>query len=139
MELIWFYWLKKTDLVDHKLLLHRPDDKTLVHCSKVKSGNKRFSLHVRLTPTVAFFISTSICSKNKNFSSKKRLKGITEWPNFWMETSKCKCSPGFNSWSNFSLVYINDICSNLSTNVKLIADDTSLFSIVMMQINLFKI
>ena len=30
----------------------------------------------------------------------------------------------------FFLVYINDICSNLSTNVKLFADDTSLFSIV---------
>ena len=30
----------------------------------------------------------------------------------------------------FSLVYINDICSNLSTNVKLFTDDTSLFSIV---------
>ena len=30
----------------------------------------------------------------------------------------------------FILVYINDICSNLSTNVKLFADDTSLFSIV---------
>ena len=28
------------------------------------------------------------------------------------------------------LVYINDICSNLSTNVKFFADDTSLFSIV---------
>ena len=30
----------------------------------------------------------------------------------------------------FFLVYINDICSNLSTNVKLFADDISLFSIV---------
>ena len=30
----------------------------------------------------------------------------------------------------FFLVYINDICSTLSTNVKLFADDTSLFSIV---------
>ena len=30
----------------------------------------------------------------------------------------------------FFLVYINDICSNLSTNVKLFGDDTSLFSIV---------
>ena len=28
------------------------------------------------------------------------------------------------------LVYINDICCNLSTNIKLFADDTSLFSIV---------
>ena len=28
------------------------------------------------------------------------------------------------------MIYINDICSNLSTNVKLFADDTSLFSIV---------
>ena len=47
-----------------------------------------------------------------------------------METSKSKCCPGFNSWTTIFLVYINDICSNLSTNVKLFADDTSLFSIV---------
>ena len=46
------------------------------------------------------------------------------------ETSKSRCSPGFNSWTTIFLVYINDICSNLSTNVKLFADDTSLFSIV---------
>ena len=30
----------------------------------------------------------------------------------------------------FFLVYINDICSNLSTNLRLFADDASLFSIV---------
>ena len=30
----------------------------------------------------------------------------------------------------FFFIYINDICSNLSTNVKLFADDTSLFSVV---------
>ena len=47
-----------------------------------------------------------------------------------METSKGRCSPEFNSWTTIFLVYINDICSNLSTNVKLFADDTSLFSIV---------
>ena len=47
-----------------------------------------------------------------------------------METSKSKCCPGFNSWTTIFLVYINDICSNLSTNVKLFANDISLFSIV---------
>ena len=47
-----------------------------------------------------------------------------------METSKGRCSPGINSWTTAFLVYINDICSNLSSNVKLFADDTSLFSIV---------
>ena len=47
-----------------------------------------------------------------------------------METSKSRCSPGFNSWAIIFLVYINDICSNLSTNVKLFADNTSLFSLV---------
>ena len=47
-----------------------------------------------------------------------------------METSKSRCSPGFNSWITTFLVYINVICRNLSTNVKLFADDTSLFSIV---------
>ena len=36
----------------------------------------------------------------------------------------------FNSWTTIFLVYINDICSNLSSNVKLVADDTSLISIV---------
>ena len=48
-----------------------------------------------------------------------------------METSKSRCFPGFNSWTIiFLLVYISDICCNRSTNVKLFADDTSLFSIV---------
>ena len=49
-----------------------------------------------------------------------------------METSKSRCSPGFNSWTTifFFLVYINDICSKLSTNVKLFTYDTSFFSIV---------
>ena len=47
-----------------------------------------------------------------------------------MESSKSSCFPWFNSWSNVSLVYIDDNCSNLSTNGKLFADDTSLFPIV---------
>ena len=41
-----------------------------------------------------------------------------------------RCFPGFNSWATNFWVYINDICSNLSTNVKPFADDTSLFSIM---------
>ena len=44
-----------------------------------------------------------------------------------METSKSRCSPGFNSWTT---IFFDDIGSNLSTNVKLFADDISLFSIV---------
>ena len=46
-----------------------------------------------------------------------------------METSKSRRSPGFNSWTTVFLVYINDIYSNLSTNVKLFADYNFLFSI----------
>ena len=49
----------------------------------------------------------------------------SEW-----KPSKSRCSPGFNSWITIFLVYINAICSNLSTNVTLFADDTLLFSIV---------
>ena len=41
--------------------------------------------------------------------------------------------------SLFFLVYINDICSNRSTNLKLFADDNSLFSIVNDANNLLKI
>ena len=54
---------------------------------------------------------------------------IIEWSNLWIETSKRRCSLGFNSWITIFLVCINDICSNLSANVKLLADDTSRFSI----------
>ena len=44
-----------------------------------------------------------------------------------MEISENRCSPWFNSWATIFFVY-TIICSNLSTNVKLCADDTSLFS-----------
>ena len=43
---------------------------------------------------------------------------------------KSKCSPGVNSWTSVFLVCINGACSNLLTDVKLFADDTSLFSAV---------
>ena len=46
-----------------------------------------------------------------------------------MEISENRCSPWFNSWATVFFVY-TIICRNLSTNVKLFADDTSLFSIV---------
>ena len=52
---------------------------------------------------------------------------IIKLSNFWMES---RCFPGFNSWATNFWVYINNICSNLSTNVKLFADHTSLFSIM---------
>ena len=54
---------------------------------------------------------------------------IIEWSNLRIETSKSRCSLGFNSWITTFLVYITDICSNLSANVKLLADATSRFSI----------
>ena len=46
-----------------------------------------------------------------------------------METRKNRCSPEFNSCTIIFFVYIY-ICSNPSTNVKLFADNTFLFSIV---------
>ena len=54
---------------------------------------------------------------------------IIEWSNLRIETSKSRCSLGFNSWITTFLVYITDICSNLSANVKLLADATSRFSV----------
>ena len=47
-----------------------------------------------------------------------------------METGESRCSSGFNSWTTVFLIYIDDICNILSANVKVFADDTSLFSIV---------
>ena len=47
-----------------------------------------------------------------------------------METSFSRCSPGFNPGSTSFFVYINDLPNELKSNVKLFADDTSLFTIV---------
>ena len=50
-----------------------------------------------------------------------------------METSKRRCFPGFNIFrflDQYFFIHINDICSNLSTNVKLFTDYTSVFSIM---------
>ena len=45
------------------------------------------------------------------------------------------CSSGFNSWSIVFFIYINDLSDNLESNVKLFADDTSMFSVVRDPIN----
>ena len=46
------------------------------------------------------------------------------------------CSSGSNSWSIvFFFIYINDLSDNLESNVKLFADDTSMFLVVFDPIN----
>ena len=48
-----------------------------------------------------------------------------------METSSSWCPTGFNTGSLLFLVYINDLPNELKSNVKLYADCTSLFTIVL--------
>ena len=45
------------------------------------------------------------------------------------------CSSGFSSWSIVFFIYINDLSDNLESNVKLFADNTSMFSVVHDPIN----
>ena len=53
-----------------------------------------------------------------------------------MADSQSLFSSGFNSWSiAYFLIYINDLSDNLESNVKLFADDTSMFSVVRDPIN----
>ena len=47
-----------------------------------------------------------------------------------METSFSKSTPRINSGSILFLIHINDLPNELRSNVKLFADDTSLFTIV---------
>ena len=47
-----------------------------------------------------------------------------------MEACKCSSPTGFNFWSYFLLVYINDLADGLSSNAELFEDDTSLFSVI---------
>ena len=46
-----------------------------------------------------------------------------------MDRCECKCPSGINLGPSFS-VYINDLADGLSSNSKLFADDTSLFSVI---------
>ena len=52
-----------------------------------------------------------------------------------MANNQSWCASGFNSWSIVFLIYINDLSDNLESNVKLFADDTSMFSVVRDPIN----
>ena len=53
-----------------------------------------------------------------------------------MADNQSWCSSGFSFWSIvFFLIYINDLSDNLESDVKLFADDTSIFSIVLDPIN----
>ena len=44
--------------------------------------------------------------------------------------NSCRCSSGIYSRANFVLIYINDIINGIKSNIRLFADDTSLFKIV---------
>ena len=44
-----------------------------------------------------------------------------------MTDNQSWCSSGFSSWSIVFFIYINDLSDNLESNVKLFADDTSMF------------
>ena len=54
-----------------------------------------------------------------------------------MADNQSWCTSGFNSWSIvfFLYIYINDLSDNLESNVKLFADNTSMFSVVRDPIN----
>ena len=54
-----------------------------------------------------------------------------------MSDNQSWCTSGFNSWSIVFCIYIyiNDLSGNLESNVKLFADDTSLFSVVFDPVN----
>ena len=56
-----------------------------------------------------------------------------------MADNQSRCSSGFISWSIvflfFFLIHINDLSENLEPNVKLFADDTSMFSVLCKPIN----
>ena len=54
-----------------------------------------------------------------------------------MADNQSWCSSGFSFWFIVVvfLIYINDLSDNLESDVKLFADDTSMFSIVLDPIN----
>ena len=66
---------------------------------------------------------------------KKNQKSYSKCTRIWMAENQSWCVSGFNSWSSAFSIYINDLSDNLEPNVKLFADDTSMFSGVRDPIN----
>ena len=48
----------------------------------------------------------------------------------WLEIGDCRSVSWLCPWPLFILIYINDLVDDLSSEAKLFADDTSLFTIV---------
>ena len=52
-----------------------------------------------------------------------------------MAENQSWCASGFNSWFIVFFIYINDLSDNLESNVNLVVNDTSMFSVVHDPIN----
>ena len=71
---------------------------------------------------------------DRMFFIRKATKSCSEWTRIWQSTLVCLRVQFFGPL--FFLKYINDLSGNLEANVKLFADDTSMFSFVSNSINI---
>ena len=65
---------------------------------------------------------------DRNFSNRKDPTGGRQWSNIIIDHSYLRCTPGNCSWATSFLLYINDLPDNLSTSVRLFADDCILYT-----------
>ena len=70
-----------------------------------------------------------------NFFILKSTESCSEWTRIWITDNKSWCFSGFSSWFIVFFTYINDLSDNLESNVKLFAEDTSVFSVFRDPIN----
>ena len=61
---------------------------------------------------------------------KQEEESYFNWTSFFMDRCKRRCPSGSILGARLFLVYINDLADGLSSNAKLFADDTYLFSVI---------
>ena len=105
-------------------------DSLMWHCASLFSANLGgliFKIFWHIAPNHG---GASFATNPQRPSSCIHRWSSSEWTRIWMADNQSWCSSGFKSRAIVCLYILTNLWDNLESNVKLLADDTSIFSVV---------